>query len=92
MNNKQHYIWAERYRPLTLKTYIGNEHLKTKVERYLDTNDIPHLLFYGKAGTGKTTLAKVIIKNIECDYLYINASDERNIDTVRDKIKTFHYS
>ena len=92
MSNKQHYIWAERYRPLTLETYIGNEHLKTKVERYLDTSDIPHLLFYGKAGTGKTTLAKVIVKNIECDYLYINASDERNIDTVRDKIKTFAVS
>ena len=55
----------------------------------MDSGDIPHLLFYGKAGTGKTTAAKMIMHTIDCDYLYINASDERNIDTVRDKLKSF---
>jgi replication factor C small subunit len=83
------YIWCEKYRPETLSGYIGNEHLKSKFTQYLESGDIPHLLFYGKAGTGKTTLAKIIVKNIQCDYLYLNASDERNIDTVRDKIKVF---
>jgi len=83
------YIWCEKYRPETLSGYIGNNHLKSKFEQYLKTEDIPHLLLYGKAGTGKTTLAKIVVKNIQCDHLYINASDERNIDTVRDKIKVF---
>tara|TARA_A100001011_G_scaffold182319_1_gene191144 strand:- start:21 stop:935 length:915 start_codon:yes stop_codon:yes gene_type:complete len=82
-------LWVEKYRPTTLKNYIGNEHLKSKVEHYLSSGDLPHLLLYGKAGTGKTTLAKLLVKNIECDYLYINASDENNVDTVRTKVKNF---
>ena len=84
-----HGLWVERYRPQDLSTYVGNEHLKSKVERFLDDGNIPHLLLYGRAGGGKTTLAKIIVNSIECDYLYINASDERNIDLVRDKLKTF---
>ena len=84
-----HGLWVERYRPQDLSTYVGNEHLKTKVERFLDDGNVPHLLLYGRAGGGKTTLAKIIVNNTECDYLYINASDERNIDLVRDKLKTF---
>ena len=84
-----HGLWVERYRPQDLSTYVGNEHLKTKVERFLDDGNVPHLLLYGRAGGGKTTLAKIIVNHTECDYLYINASDERNIDLVRDKLKTF---
>ena len=84
-----HSIWCEKYRPSTMETYIGNEHLKSKVSIYLESGDLPHLLLYGRAGTGKTTLAKLLVKNIECDYLYINASDENNVDTVRTKVKTF---
>ena len=86
---ESHGLWVERYRPQDLSTYVGNEHLKNKVERFLDDGNIPHLLLYGRAGGGKTTLAKIIVNNTECDYLYINASDERNIDLVRDKLKTF---
>ena len=86
---ESHGLWVERYRPQDLSTYVGNEHLKTKVERFLEDGNVPHLLLYGRAGGGKTTLAKIIVNNIECDYLYINASDERNIDLVRDKLKTF---
>ena len=82
-------LWVEKSRPDTLDTYIGNEHLKEKVSVYLESGDLPHLLLYGKAGTGKTTLAKILVKNIECDYLYINASDENNVDTVRNKVKNF---
>ena len=84
-----HGLWVERYRPQDLSTYVGNEHLKNKVERFLQDGNVPHLLLYGRAGGGKTTLAKIIVNSIECDYLYINASDERNIDLVRDKLKTF---
>ena len=82
-------IWNERYRPSTLEGYVGNEMLRLKLEDYIVLQDIPHLLFYGTAGTGKTTAAKILVKNIDCDYMFINASDERGIDTVRDKIKSF---
>ena len=82
-------LWVEKYRPSTMNTYIGNEHLKSKVSVYIESSDLPHLLLYGKAGTGKTTLAKLLVKSIECDYLYINASDENNVDTVRTKVKNF---
>ena len=87
--NNSHSLWVEKYRPTDLSTYIGNEHLREKVGVYLESGDVPHLLLYGRAGTGKTTLAKIIVKNIDCDYLYVNASDENKIDDVRNKIKTF---
>tara|TARA_Y100000356_G_C11253934_1_gene288864 strand:- start:30 stop:944 length:915 start_codon:yes stop_codon:yes gene_type:complete len=82
-------LWVEKYRPSQLENYIGNEHLKQKVSGYLESGDLPHLLLYGKAGTGKTTLAKLLVKNIECDYIYVNASDENNVETVRTKVKQF---
>ena len=87
--NLSNTLWVEKYRPSNLDTYIGNDHLKSKVSVYLESGDLPHLLLYGKAGTGKTTLAKILVKNIECDYLYINASDENNVETVRTKVKNF---
>ena len=89
MNEIKHSLWVEKYRPTTMDTYIGNEHLKSKVSIYLESGDLPHLLLYGKAGTGKTTLAKLLVNNIECDYLYINASDENSVEVVRDKVKNF---
>ena len=89
MEIEHHGIWNEKYRPTSLDTYIGNEHLKSKVRIFIETNDPPHLLFYGRAGTGKTTLSKIITKSIDCECLYINASDENSVDTVRDKVKGF---
>jgi DNA polymerase III delta prime subunit len=89
MDGLSHSLWVEKYRPTDLSTYIGNEHLREKVSIYLESGDVPHLLLYGRAGTGKTTLAKIIVKNIDCDYLYINASDENKVDDVRNKVKTF---
>ena len=89
METVKNSLWVEKYRPSSLDTYIGNEHLKSKVEVYLESGDLPHLLFYGRAGTGKTTLAKLLVKNIDCDYLYINASDENSVEIVRDKVKNF---
>ena len=82
-------LWVEKYRPRKLEDYVGNEHLKEKVADYLQTGDVPHLLFFGKAGTGKTTLAKLIVNSISCDHIIINASDENNVDTVRTKVKAF---
>ena len=82
-------LWVEKYRPQVLEDYVGNEVIKNKIADYLKQGSIQNLLFYGVAGTGKTTLAKLIAKNLNCDLLYINASDERGIDTIRDKIIPF---
>jgi DNA polymerase III delta prime subunit len=83
-------LWVEKYRPSTLDQYIGSDALKNTVNAYLKSHDIPHLLLYGAAGGGKTTLAKIIANTIASgNYLYINASDENSVDTVRDKIKQF---
>ena len=82
-------LWVEKYRPNILDNYVGNESLKEKIKLYIEKGEIPHLLLYGKAGTGKTTLAKLIVKSIDCDYMVINASDENGVDTIREKIKNF---
>lgn len=87
--NREHSQWVERYRPDTLDGYVGNESIVSKVKVYLQSGDVPHLLLYGVAGTGKTTLAKIIANGIDCDLMYLNASDERGIDTIREKVKTF---
>lgn len=90
MFNPQHTLYVEKYRPQSLDTYIGNETIKETFKRYLQANDVPHLLLHGDAGSGKTTLAKIVANGIAKDnYIYINASDENSIDTVRDKIKQF---
>jgi len=89
MSNSENSLWVERYRPSGLEGYVGNEHIIQKVNIYIENNDVPHLLLHGEAGTGKTTLAKIIVNAIDCDYLYINASDERGIDTLREKIRGF---
>jgi len=86
---REHTLWIERYRSQTLEQYIGNDAVKARIADCIANNDIPHFIFAGSAGTGKTTLAKLIVKNIKCDYLYINASDENGIDIIRDKVKTF---
>jgi replication factor C small subunit len=86
---KEHSLLVEKYRPIKLENYVGNEHLKTTISKYIEQNDIQNLIFYGQAGGGKTTLAKLIVQNIDCDYLYINASDERGIETIRDKVSGF---
>lgn len=89
MSSKQHTLWVEKYRSQNLSTYVGNEQIKGTIAKYLEQNDIQNFIFYGPAGTGKTTLAKLIVNNLNCDYLYINASDERGIDTIRDKVQGF---
>ena len=88
-NKKEHTLWVEKYRSQTLEDYVGNEQIKTTISQYLGQNDIQNFLFYGPPGTGKTTLAKLIVNSLDCDYMYINASDENGIDTIRDKVKGF---
>ena len=86
---KMNSLFVEKYRSKALNEYVGNDQLKQIIHQYIKSNDIQNLLFYGTPGTGKTTLAKLIVNNINCDYLYINASDERGIDTIRDKVQGF---
>ena len=86
---KENSLFVEKYRSKTLDEYVGNEQLKQIVHQYINNNDLQNLLLYGTPGTGKTTLAKLIVNNFDCDYLYINASDERGIDTIRDKVQGF---
>jgi len=87
--NVENTLWVEKFRPSTLDGYVGNELIISKVKLYLENGDVPHLLFYGGAGTGKTTLAKIIAGNVDADLMYINASDENNVETVRTKVKNF---
>lgn len=92
MSNK-HKLWVEQYRPKTIEEYVfHDDQQKAAVIRMLHDKSIPHLLFSGIQGTGKTTLARLLISHIvddESDVLTVNASDERGIDTFRDKIKSF---
>jgi len=87
--NTENTLWVESFRPDTLEGYIGNEHIIEKVKIFIANGDVPHLLFYGTAGTGKTTLAKIIAGSVDADVMYINASDENSVDAVRDKIKRY---
>ena len=89
MSKRLHTILNEKYRPDTLAGYICKDEIKTKFEEFIKQQDIPHLLFAGKPGAGKTTIAKILVKNIDCDYLYINATDERSMDVMRDKVGSF---
>ena len=89
VNTKENTLLNEKYRPDSLDNYVGNHNLKSTLSKQLSQNDIQNYLFYGPAGTGKTTLAKLIVNNLDCDSLYINASDERGIETIRDKVTGF---
>jgi replication factor C small subunit len=82
-------LWVEKYRPSSLNGYIASEHLVNKLSQYIRDQDIPHLLFSGRAGGGKTTAAKILVNSIDCDYQFINASDENSVDVMRNKIKSF---
>jgi len=87
--NQENTLYVEKFRPDTLDGYVGNDQLIGKAKIWIESEDVPHLLFYGDAGTGKTTLAKIIANSIDATVMYINASDENNVETVRTKIKNF---
>ena len=86
-------LWTEKYRPNDIDGYVfRDDEQKAQVKTWIDGKSIPHLLFSGAPGVGKTTLAKILIKQLEIDdfdVLEINASRENSIDTIRDKITGF---
>ncbi len=87
-------IWTEKYRPSTFEEVKGQQEVVEKLKAFVETKNMPHLLFSGPAGVGKTTLALVVAKqlfgeNWRQNVLELNASDERGIDVVRVKVKDF---
>jgi DNA polymerase III delta prime subunit len=83
-------LWVEKYRPKTLDDIILSDENRKILQSYSENKMIPHLFFVSTPGKGKTSLAKIIVNDIlKCDYLYINASDENGIDTIRYKITGF---
>ncbi len=85
----EHYVMNERYRPSTLEGYVCDDTFKQKVDGWIEQQNIPHLFLYGKPGSGKTTLAKIIARNIDCDYIMINATDKRGIEDIKNEILPF---
>jgi len=88
-NSKEHSLWVEKYRPSTLDTYICEESIQEKVQEFLTNQDIPHLGFFGLQGSGKSTLAKILVNNIDCDFIYLNATENRGMDDIKDKVGSF---
>ncbi|PSQ22123.1 replication factor C small subunit, partial [Halobacteriales archaeon QS_9_67_15] len=87
-------VWIEKYRPQRLDKIVGQEGIVERLQSYVDRNDLSHMLFSGPAGIGKTTSATAIARELYGDdwgenFLELNASDERGIDVVRDRIKSF---
>ena len=82
-------LWVEKYKPATIDDVLIEPHLKEKFTEYIKDKEIPGLIFSGNAGCGKTTCAKIIAREISEDILFINASNESGIDTVRSKIEPF---
>jgi DNA polymerase III delta prime subunit len=89
MKEKKHTIWVEKYRPTTLEEMVWDENIKNIFQEFINSQNIPHLGLFGPPGSGKSTLAKILVNNIECDFLYINAADERGMDVIREKIGGF---
>jgi len=94
MENIDTSIWAEKYRPKKFEEVVGQDEIIKRVKGLTNSMNIPHLLFAGPAGTGKSTLALIVVRELFGDswrenYLELNASDERGIDVVRQKVKDF---
>jgi DNA polymerase III delta prime subunit len=85
----EHFLWVEAYRPKTIEDCILPDRLKKPFQEYVNQKTIPNLLLSGGAGVGKTTVAKAMCEQVDCDYLVINGSDESGIDTFRTKIKSY---
>src|SRR3990167_1501843 len=87
-------IWTEKFRPGKFDDMVGQQEILKRVKSLVQAVNIPHLLFAGPAGTGKSTLALIIVKELfgarwRENYLELNASDERGINVVREKVKNF---
>jgi DNA polymerase III delta prime subunit len=89
MNFRDEYLWVEKYRPQTVNDCILPDRLKAVFQEYVNAKNVPNLMLTGTAGVGKTTVAVAMCQDIGLDYLFINSSEERGIDTLRTKIKGY---
>ena len=90
----EHWMWTEKYRPKKLKEIIGQKPITDRLQKFLVERDLPHLLFAGPAGTGKTTAIiafanELFGDNFQGNFLELNASDQRGIDVIRNRVKSF---
>jgi DNA polymerase III delta prime subunit len=83
------FLWVEKYRPRTIEDTILPKHLKDTFQAIVDSGEMQNMLFTGTAGLGKTTVAKALCRELDCDYIVVNGSEEGNIETLRGKIKQF---
>ena len=83
------YLWVEKYRPQKIADTVLPTKLKETFQKIIDGGELPNMLFTGTAGLGKTTVARALCNELNCDYILINGSEEGNIDTLRTKIKQF---
>ena len=82
-------LWVDKYQPKTLDDYICPKSIKDKIQSYIDNKDLPHLIFEGSFGLGKTSLAKLIVELVDASKLYINASLNTSIDIIRNDVDSF---
>jgi DNA polymerase III delta prime subunit len=85
----EHFLWTEKYRPKTIEETILPSELKAVFQKFIDQNNIPNLILSGSAGVGKTTVARAMLEQLQCDYIVINGSMNGNIDTLRNEILNF---
>jgi DNA polymerase III delta prime subunit len=85
----EQFLWCEQYRPQTIDECVLPESLKNVFKDYIEAGELPHFLFHGSAGVGKTTIARALCNEIGAEYMFINGSDESGIDVLRTKIKGF---
>lgn len=89
MNNVNEFLWVEKYRPSKVSDTILPDTLKSQFQNMVDQKNVPNLLLSGRAGVGKTTIAKAMLEEIGADYIVINGSMNGNIDTLRNDISNF---
>ena len=85
----EHLLWVEKYRPKTIDDCILPASLKQTFQSFVDNEYVPNLLLCGTAGIGKTTVARALLEQLDCDYIVINGSLNGNIDTLRNDIQNF---
>ena len=83
------FLWVEKYRPQTIEDTILPDELKKVFQQFVDQKNIPNLILSGTAGVGKTTVARAMLEQLECDYIVVNGSMNGNIDTLRNEILNF---
>jgi replication factor C small subunit len=92
MVSMKNMIWMEKYRPHSLVELVLDPETRLLLDKFVQQREVPHLLLTGSVGSGKTTTAKILLASVDCDSITLNASDERGIDTIRDKVKMFAMS